>query len=131
MDKHHGKVVEYVVRKNGYNISELATEMFVNRRSIYNWFNQQNLRSDIIYRIGCVLRHDFSKEFPELFNSNEFKVIYEPRRSQVSYINPEENWKDKYLTLLEKYNTTLDRKKAFASELSSIAQGSIQLDKSK
>jgi lambda repressor-like predicted transcriptional regulator len=113
MDKHHGQIVEYVVRKNGYSISDLARNTNVNRRSIYNWFNQKYLKNDVIYNIGCVLRHDFSQEFPELFKSEDFKMASPPDiASHFPYIinlnnNENEFYKDKYLLLLEKYNELL------------------------
>ena len=115
MEKHYGKIVEYVVRKNGFSITDLAAETFVNRRSIYNWFNQKHLKSDIIYRIGCVIRHDFSNEFPELFHSHEFGVINEIKQSYSSgMVSPpnieDEAWKHKYIMLLEKYNSMLIKK---------------------
>jgi len=53
MDKHYGQIVELIIRKKGYSISELARLSYVNRRSVYNWFNQKYLKPEIIYRIGC------------------------------------------------------------------------------
>ena len=44
MEKHYGQIVEYLVRKNGYSITDLATELDVNRRSIYNYFQNQFLK---------------------------------------------------------------------------------------
>jgi predicted transcriptional regulator len=111
MDKHHGQIVEYIVRKNGYSISDLARNTHVNRRSVYNWFNQKHLRADIIFSIGCVLRHDFSKEFPELFVSDDFKIITRAGQLPVQHTNvahsENEFYKNKYLNLLEKYNDLL------------------------
>ncbi|GGH18086.1 helix-turn-helix domain-containing protein [Mucilaginibacter phyllosphaerae] len=112
MDKHHGQIIEYVVRKNGYSISDLARNTNVNRRSIYNWFNQKMLRCDVIYNIGCVLRHDFSQEFPEFFTSDDFRATTKKFPYQIPNevnVNTNENdlYKDKYLLLLEKYNELL------------------------
>ncbi|MFA6086688.1 hypothetical protein [Mucilaginibacter sp.] len=113
MEKDYGKIVEYIVRKNGYNITELATNLSVNRRSIYNWFNQKDLRTDIIFRIGYIIRHDFSNEFPELFTKDDFKNIYNVRQPCLGQMslsfpnNDDEDWKNKYIELLEKYNTIL------------------------
>ncbi|WP_454802316.1 hypothetical protein [Mucilaginibacter phyllosphaerae] len=106
MEKHYGKIVEYTVRKNGYNITDLANKTFVNRRSIYNWFNQPNLRADIIYKIGCIIRHDFSKDFPELFDSNEFNVITEVKSPHLKF-DSNADWQLKYIKLLEQYNSKL------------------------
>ena len=113
MEKHHGKIIEYRIRKNGYSISDLARSTHVNRRSVYNWFTQKQLKSNIIYRIGCALKHDFSEEFPELFTSDDFKQIYTVKHPYTysNSINPNfdetEIWKNKYLGLLEKYNEVL------------------------
>lgn len=112
MDKHQGQILEYIVRKNGYSITNLARDTNVNRRSIYNWFNQKQLKSDIIFNIGCILRHDFSKEFPELFKSDDFKIIFKSGSMDVinttdTYKNASTIYKDKYLSLLEKYHELL------------------------
>jgi hypothetical protein len=112
MDKHYGQIVEYRVRKNGFCISDLARCTKVNRRSIYNWFNQKNLRSDVILKIGFAIRHDFSQEFPEIFESSDFKAIYKLPDSplhdtRLLDLQEHENWKNKYLNLLEKYNEML------------------------
>jgi hypothetical protein len=112
MDKHNGQIVEYRVRKNGFCISDLARCTKVNRRSIYNWFNQKNLRSDVILKIGFAIKHDFSQEFPELFDSSDFKTIYKLPDLNIfdmpSFdVSEHENMKNKYLNLLEKYNQLL------------------------
>lgn len=112
MDKHYGHIIERIIRRNGYSISELARLTNVNRRSIYNWFNQKSLKPEIIFRIGCALKHDFSEEFPELFTEDEFqKVIVPPKNhNEDSEDNPEGSssyWKDKYIKILEEYNRLL------------------------
>lgn len=112
---HHGQIIEKVVRRNGHSISDVARLTNVNRRSVYNWFNQQQLKPEIIYRIGCVIHHDFSIEFPNLFISEEFERGF--RKTSFLFHTPEEtdvnnkdNWKDKYIDLLERYNALLSRK---------------------
>jgi lambda repressor-like predicted transcriptional regulator len=112
MDKHYGQIVELVIRKNGYSISELARMTHVNRRSVYNWFNQKYLKTEIIYRIGCILKHDFSVEFPDLFTKEDFKAIYAPKtvdsQDAIFWELPDHHiWKDKYISLLEQYNKML------------------------
>lgn len=116
MNTHYGEVVERTIRRNGYSISELARSMNVNRRTIYNWFLQRNLRSEIIFRIGCTLRHDFSVEFPHLFTSEDFKPGQTHRVARPAYLASQEDesvaqnlihWKNKYISLLEEYNSML------------------------
>ncbi|WP_158828634.1 helix-turn-helix domain-containing protein [Mucilaginibacter lacusdianchii] len=113
MEQHYGQIVEKVIRRNGYSLTELARLTNVNRRSVYNWFNQRRLKKEIIYRIGCALKHDFSVEFPNLFSSSEFKYF----KNNIVLLNSNEEeelkemsddyWKDKYIALLEKYNNLL------------------------
>ncbi|MCD8739741.1 helix-turn-helix domain-containing protein [Mucilaginibacter roseus] len=117
MDVHHGHIVERVIRREGYSISEIARLSNVNRRSVYNWFNQQFLKADIIYKIGMIINHDFSVEFPHLFKSDDFKRNTQPvNHTQQNFTpgeqgansqNGESYWKDKYIALLEKYNDIL------------------------
>ncbi|AMR31719.1 hypothetical protein A0256_09930 [Mucilaginibacter sp. PAMC 26640] len=110
MENHKGQIVEYIVRRNGYSITDLANELKVNRRSIYNYFQNPNLKFDVIYKIGLIVRHDFSKEFPEIFTGEEFEVKNRQAQSfeAVGKMSANaEQWKDKYIRLLEEYNEAL------------------------
>ncbi|AMR33532.1 hypothetical protein A0256_19940 [Mucilaginibacter sp. PAMC 26640] len=108
MNKHHGKIIEYTLRKNDYNISDLAKSMNVNRRTLYNWFAHEKIKKDIVFRIGCIIRHDFSKQFPEMFTSDDFNVINLPKTKQM--LGDEDNfWKNKYMALLNEYNRIAER----------------------
>jgi len=112
MDKHYGEIIERTIRRNGYSISELARLMKINRRSIYNWFNQPKFKPEIIFKIGCALKHDFSTEFPELFSSDEFQKAFNNSKLLNTEFLVEERekinyWKDKYINLLEEYNQIL------------------------
>jgi len=110
---HHGQIVERIVRRNGHSISDVARLANVNRRSVYNWFNQQQLKPEIIYRIGCVINHDFSEELPQLFTSEDFQKGFR-KTSFLNNISDDADgldnnqiWKDKYIDLLERYNYLL------------------------
>lgn len=111
MEKHHGKIIERVVRRANMSLSELSKSMGVNRRSIYNWFLLPKVKPELIYRLGRVLQHDFSQEFPEFFSSEDF-ITSRNQSSDRRYENVdreaagEDFWKDKYISLLEKMNRT-------------------------
>ncbi|WP_134090190.1 helix-turn-helix domain-containing protein [Olivibacter sp. XZL3] len=111
MDKHYGEIIEMTIRRNGYSISELSRMLKVNRRSIYNWFAQARFKPEIIFKIGVAIRYDFSKEFPELFTSEDFQREIEKNKQNFSaaiqYVEETSYWKDKYITLLEEYNSVL------------------------
>ncbi|WP_454802678.1 hypothetical protein [Mucilaginibacter phyllosphaerae] len=110
MTKHYGKIVEYIIRKNGYSLTQLATELKVNRRTMYNWFQSQQLKTSSIQEIGLVIRHDFSNEFPELFVSEDFQ------KRNVIAANNDNVYKDKYIELLEKHNNLLTKLDDFRKE---------------
>ncbi|QEC53963.1 Homeodomain-like domain-containing protein [Anseongella ginsenosidimutans] len=117
MNTHYGETIERTIRRNGYSISELARTLNVNRRTIYNWFLQRNLKAEIIYRVGCALRHDFSAEFPHLFTPEDFKLSgtgLREARSPYAALSEDAtvaqnlgHWKNKYISLLEEYNSML------------------------
>jgi transcriptional regulator with XRE-family HTH domain len=112
MELHHGQTIERIIRRNGYSITELARLTSVNRRSVYNWFNQRHLKPEIIYRIGTVINYDFSTVFPGLFVNEDFNQPGRPGKvasESGANILPEDNivWKDKYIALLERYNELL------------------------
>ncbi|WP_407429927.1 helix-turn-helix domain-containing protein [Arcticibacter sp.] len=109
MANHHGQVVEKVIRRDGHSISDISRLMKVNRRSVYNWFNQPNLRPEIIYRIGIITKHDFSIELPHIFKSEDF--VFENQELQQSepvkaepVAKDGDYWKKKYAELLKSYN---------------------------
>ena len=109
MELHTGAIVERVVRRSGVSITELARRTHVNRRSVYNWFNQKRLKLDIICKIGCVLGHDFSIEFPNFFPKDEFTQMKRLMETREEAENSESVyfWMNKYIALLEKYNELL------------------------
>ena len=120
MEKHHGKIIERIVRRANMSLSELSKLMGVNRRSMYNWFVLPKVKPEIIFRLGRVLQHDFSQEFPEFFSSEDFKAsqkhLGEPRYdSFVPEATDEEFWKDKYISLLEKMNKTMTLEKSVSA----------------
>lgn len=105
-----GQVIEHAVRRDHMGISELSRKLHVSRRTIYNWFKQKTLSFDVIYKIGNVIHHDFSKEFPDEFarfvaeNRNNNPVATGLDGVQISSVN---YWMNKYIRLLEKYNDLL------------------------
>lgn len=97
MQVHHGQTIEKVIRRNGHSITDIARLTGVNRRSVYNWFSQQVLKPHIITNIGDVIGHDFNNDIPGL-NEIVFSQLEQTQK---------DDWKDKYIDLLEKYNVLL------------------------
>lgn len=113
MKQHQGEIIEKLIRRNGVSISELARRMRVNRRSVYNWFNQNSLKLDAIIKIGNIVGCDIPKEFPNAFTPDDFTML-EGMKIYNSKPSPEPGnnaqfWIDKYVSLLEDYNQLLMR----------------------
>jgi hypothetical protein len=90
--KHHGEIVFNAVKESKFNITELARLINFSRRALYNWFESEEVRPDDIYKIGRIIKHDFSKEFPEYFTPEDF--------STTKVVN---ETVDEYNKLMEKY----------------------------
>lgn len=112
MSKHNGQIVENIVRKANCNLSDLANTLSINRRTLYNWFNQKTLKQEYILHIGSAIGHDFSKEFPELFRDKEFQKTESKNLVQAQNVNTDADfkiWQLKYIKLLEENNAALER----------------------
>jgi hypothetical protein len=98
-ETHRGEIVADVVRKNNFPIKLLAEKLNISRNTVYNKFKEQDLSYDLIVRIGDIIRHDFSLDFPEIKTT-----VGLDSRNQIS-----ELWhlEQKYTRLLEKYNKLL------------------------
>jgi len=112
MESHYGRIIELTIRKKGLNITEVARMNHVNRRTVYNWFNQKYLKPEIIYQLGLILKHDFSTEFPELFSKDDFNTPQKDAENSHPGTPSAESggnqiWKDRYISLLENYNKLL------------------------
>lgn len=114
MALHSGEIVELAIRRKGISISELSRRMHVNRRSIYNWFQQKTLRIETICEIGYIIGYDFSNEFPKEFAPHGFAIMEDllqsGRRNGEEGTNSVHFWMAKYISLLEKYNELLQSK---------------------
>jgi DNA-binding XRE family transcriptional regulator len=102
MELHMGQLLERVIRKKGLNISELAKTVGVNRRSMYNWFAEADLKAGILDKISVAIDHDFNKEIHSSVRRAEILANQNSARD-------DEYWKDKYIDLLERYSELLGK----------------------
>lgn len=106
-----GRILERVVRRDRMSISELSRNLDVSRRTIYNWFETETLNFEIIRKVGFVIGHDFSNEFPEEFAKRNNNIKEHGRETEVMTENPSSPvyyWMDRYIKLLEKYTEVLN-----------------------
>src|SRR5215217_696865 len=123
---HQGQLIERVIRRNGYSITEIANYTHVNRRSIYNWFNQRYVKPSNILMVGKAIGYDFSQDFPELsewLSDQIKKTLKRLDTPEQLEMNPAEaaiaeEWKSKYIALLERHNEVL----TLLSEMTAVAE---------
>jgi len=117
---HMGEVLERIVRRDRMGISELARRLGVSRRTMYNWFETEQISIEIIRRIGLIIGHDFSAEFPDEFaKKSEFadgESFFDGQGAQEQPGTVVYYWMDKYIKLLEKFNTLLSHEAKIKGE---------------
>jgi len=111
--KHRGEIVEVAVRQSGFPITQLAKRLGKSRRHVYNLFENPQVPIDTIIEIGKIIHHDFTPEIKELKPYRTPEKVTTVVETGAKYNKPEDSteyWKNKYLRLLEKYNTLLEKK---------------------
>lgn len=108
---HMGQTLELILRKNELNLTELANEVGVDRRTFYYWFKKEVLKESTINRISRVINSDV------LHNSIRTNLL-EPCFSHTTEVletkSNDDYWKDKYVHLLERYTILLKTEKPFS-----------------
>ncbi len=105
--QHRGEIVEQAVRQSGYSLTKLTQRLGKSRRWIYHAFENPILSIDKILEISKIIHYDFSDEIIELKRYNS--TIKEPIDKHYIEKETSDYWKNKYLDLLEKYNTMLEK----------------------
>ena len=78
--KHRGEIVSNAIRKSGLSLTAIAKALGTSRTSLYRWLEDPHLSLDTVFKIGKVIKHDFSEEIKELTNLK----VEEPQESYKS-----------------------------------------------
>lgn len=104
--QHRGEIVKKAIDESGYKKAELARQLRIQRKTLYNYFDRHDLAIDTILNIGKLIHHDFSEEIREL---RQIRPNISERTEPLYIDQDKEFWKDKYLKLLEEYNELLKK----------------------
>ncbi|MDX5422121.1 MAG: hypothetical protein LPK07_06920 [Hymenobacteraceae bacterium] len=127
MNTHRGEIIKDAIKSSGVAIGVVAEKLGVSRKTLYNKFKESSIPYSFILKLGEVIHHDFSQEFPHLSKTVK-KEAPKPQSSVTTSLmlpfdgEPQEiqkpgNLKDceaelvilqrKYIALLEKFNELL------------------------
>ena len=116
---HKGEIIEKAVRNSGMSITNLAKRLGKSRRHIYNIFDNPSVSWETIMQIGKIINYDFTKDFTDIAQVNEYKTQYskdvfnensveytpdseiEHLKNEIQYLKQLLKEKDKIIRLLE------------------------------
>jgi hypothetical protein len=106
---HRGEIVDKKIRQSGLKMQAVADKLKIARSTLYAWLGDPMLDFDSILDIGKIINYDFSNDFKEI---NTSKVVNEDQAQYKKTTLPDclrerDEWKDKYITLLESHNLLL------------------------
>lgn len=61
---HAGQLIERTLHEQGRTVTWFATQLCCTRPNVYKIFRKENIDIHLLWRISCILGHDFSAIFP-------------------------------------------------------------------
>jgi predicted transcriptional regulator len=124
---HRGEIIREAIKASGVAIGVVAEKLGVSRKTLYNKFKESSIPYSFILRLGEVIHHDFSQEFPHLSKSVKKESSFPqapvntnlllPFDGEPELVQKPNNMKEceselltlqrKYIALLEKFNELL------------------------
>lgn len=123
---HRGEVIREAIKASGVAVGVVAEKLGVSRKTLYNKFKETGIPYSFILKLGEVIHHDFSEEFPHLSKNAKKEPAPQPSQNTnlllpfdvvPSPTPAPENLRDceadllqlqrKYIALLEKFNELL------------------------
>ncbi|PRY05696.1 regulatory Fis family protein [Pontibacter ummariensis] len=125
---HRGEIIRDAIKASGVAVGIVAEKLGISRKTLYNKFKESSIPYSFILKLGEVIHHDFSQEFPHLSKTVKKELPKAPSSSSSNLLlpfdgEPQEtayrpnNTKEyeqelvtlqrKYITLLEKFNDLL------------------------
>ena len=67
---HIGQLIEQELRRQRRSVSWFAKELYCDRTNVYKLFRKESIDTLLLYRISCILFHDFFKYYTDDFVSD-------------------------------------------------------------
>ncbi|WP_162054322.1 helix-turn-helix domain-containing protein [Pontibacter pamirensis] len=112
---HRGEIIKDAIKASGVAVGVVAEKLGISRKTLYNKFKESSIPYSFILKLGEVIHHDFSLEFPHLSKT----VKKETPKPQAPINNnlllqfdgaPQEPYKPNSMKECEQELVTLQRK---------------------
>jgi lambda repressor-like predicted transcriptional regulator len=107
MNVHRGKILEKAIREKGYTFAAAAKRMNLSRRTLYNYFEEPDLSWQKLIDFDQQLHLNLAEHFTQM---SKFSSPSNTNNQVEEGLAPD-FWRNKYIELLEKYTSLLERKK--------------------
>ena len=107
-----GQVLATAVEASGLGKEEAAKKAGYTRSAYYKHIENPNLDYHILILYGKAINYDFTEEFPDMpkYLLEEPEETYGKPKTIEDALKLVQQWKDKYLNLLEKYNKLIEER---------------------
>jgi len=109
---HRGRILATAVQASGLKKETVAIKAGYSRSAYYKHIKKHDLGFHILIAYGKAIKHDFTEELADMpkYLLEEPEEIYSKPVSREEATLQRDQWRDKYLELLEKYNRLIEEK---------------------
>jgi hypothetical protein len=68
---HIGNVIKIRLREQGHTVTWLADNLNYTRVNIYKIFHRENIDTGLLYKISCILQHNFFEDLSESYHQED------------------------------------------------------------
>lgn len=107
-----GQILAAAVEASNLSKEDVAAKAGYSRSAYYKHIENPNLDYHILIAYGKAIGHDFTEEFPDMpkYLLEEPDEGYGKPKNLEEALRFLEQWKNKYLELLEKYNRLIEER---------------------
>ena len=71
---HIGQLIEEELRRQRRSVSWFAKELYCDRTNVYKLFRKESIDTQLLYRISCILSHDFFQHYVDELRNERITV---------------------------------------------------------
>ena len=72
---HAGQLIERTLHEQGRTVTWFASQLCCTRPNVYKIFRKENIDIHLLWRISCILGHDFFRDLSDSINTGNFPSV--------------------------------------------------------